>query len=363
MNRWKKIFGLAAGALLLLMGAASAPPALGPDLPDLAPAPASAHARGLISVLTYNVEGLPWPVRFGRDADLARIGARLAALRRAGRQPHVIVLQEAFTPEAKAIAATGGYRYVALGPARDERPDVTMTPADRAFAGQASFLAGERSGKWLDSGLLIASDYPIIAAKRQAFPAFACGGFDCLANKGMLLVRLAAPGVAVPVTVVATHLNSRRAAHTSFARSLFAYRDQVAALGHFLTRNLSPDAPFILAGDFNMGPRPDRSRALLDGLARWDKGAPPPRALDICLVRAAACDVRGGRDLTIALDRGRDMAFFSPAQLRVESVAAIFGHDAHGDMLSDHIGYASAFRGSSKSEFANRAGRERAIAG
>jgi endonuclease/exonuclease/phosphatase family metal-dependent hydrolase len=359
MNRWwKEAFVLATGALLLLTGATSPPSAFDPDLPGFA----SANRRDL-SILTYNVEGLPWPVRLGRDADLSRIGARLAYLRRTGRQPHVIVLQEAFTPEAKAIATAGGYRYVALGPARDERPDVAMTPADHVFVEQASLLAGERSGKWLDSGLLIASDYPIVAAKRRAFPAFACGGFDCLANKGMLLVRLAVPGVAVPVTVVATHLNSRRAAHTSFARSLFAYREQVTALGHFLTRNLSPDAPFILTGDFNMGSRPDRYRALFDDLARWGNGTPPPRALDTCLGRAAGCGVRGGRDLTIARDRGRDIAFFSPTRLQVEGVAVIFGHDADGNMLSDHIGYASAFRGFPGNELANRADGETDIAG
>ena len=36
-----------------------------------------------LSVMTYNVRGLPWPIAWGRADALAQIGDRLAALRRA----------------------------------------------------------------------------------------------------------------------------------------------------------------------------------------------------------------------------------------------------------------------------------------
>ena len=71
-----------------------------------------------LSVMTYNVRGLPWPIAWGRADALAQIGDRLAALRRAGRQPHILLLQEAFTPEARAIAARAAERATAGRPGR-----------------------------------------------------------------------------------------------------------------------------------------------------------------------------------------------------------------------------------------------------
>jgi hypothetical protein len=44
-----------------------------------------------LSVMTYNVEGLPWPVRFGRGSKLKAIGRQLAALREKGLQPDVVL--------------------------------------------------------------------------------------------------------------------------------------------------------------------------------------------------------------------------------------------------------------------------------
>src|SRR5204862_8341823 len=52
-----------------------------------------------LSVMTYNVEGLPWPVRRGRGSQLKAIGEQLAALRARGLQPDVVLLQEGFRSE------------------------------------------------------------------------------------------------------------------------------------------------------------------------------------------------------------------------------------------------------------------------
>ena len=59
-----------------------------------------------LSVMTYNVNGLPWPVAFGREAALERIGARLAEMRRGERQPRLVLLQEAFRDDAAAQLGT-----------------------------------------------------------------------------------------------------------------------------------------------------------------------------------------------------------------------------------------------------------------
>src|SRR6478735_10191093 len=64
------------------------------------------HSRNEpLSILTYNVHGLPWPIASNRSKSLRRIADRLAALRRMGLQPSIVVLQEAFTTDAKDIGA------------------------------------------------------------------------------------------------------------------------------------------------------------------------------------------------------------------------------------------------------------------
>ena len=71
--------------------------------PALAGAPAPAEPIRLqsteLSVLTYNVRGLPWPLALGRADALKDIGAELARMRREGRQPDVVLIQEGFRGE------------------------------------------------------------------------------------------------------------------------------------------------------------------------------------------------------------------------------------------------------------------------
>jgi len=309
--------------------------------------PACAQGVSELSVLTYNVEGLPWPVRTGRDADLARITQRLQELRHTGSQPHIIVLEEAFSDAAQAIPIKAGYRFIADGPAASDAGAPATLPADRAFLAQASFLSGETWGKWRGSGLRIASDYPILAVKRAAYPAYACAGMDCLANKGVLLVTVAVPGAAQPVVIVATHLNSRRAAGVSFERSFYAYRRQVDFLTDFVRNNVASGMPLIVAGDFNAGQEPQRRAYLLRQAETWRATAPVQAALDTCLEARTRCATQNGPDLLFSQQRGRDWQLFASGQavsLALKSMCALFGHDAQGRMLSDHVGYAATYR-------------------
>ena len=73
------------------------------------------------SVMTYNVEGLPWPVRKGRGQALKAIGGELAAMRAAGRQPDVVLIQEGFRSEIWDLIDESGYPYVARGPNKGQR--------------------------------------------------------------------------------------------------------------------------------------------------------------------------------------------------------------------------------------------------
>ena len=310
-----------------------------------APSPAAAQQPTELSVLTYNIEGLPWPARSGRAADLARIADRLQVLRAEGRQPHVVLFEEAFSHKARSIAQKAGYRYVADGPSASDTGAPANSPADRAFNAAARFFSGEKWGKLRGSGLRIASDFPILDVKRMAYST--CAGMDCLANKGAVLVTIAVPGVSQPVAIVDTHLNSRTAARVPVDRSFYAYQRQVDALSDFVRANVPPGMPFIVAGDFNAGQEPRRRDYLLQQAASWRSDLPVRAALDICLDEGGLCETEDRRDLAFSQKRGRDYQLFASseaANLTLESVAALFGHDAAGHMLSDHVGYSATYR-------------------
>lgn len=308
----------------------------------------SAAPAEMISVMTYNVKGLPWPIASDRNAAFSRIVSRLTNLRAADRQPSVIVLQEAFTPTAKAIARDSGYRYIAEGPDASLRSATVPTQQDREFAEQARWLKGEGLGKFLGSGLLIASDYPIIAVRRAAFPDYACAGFDCLANKGVLLVKLRVPGRALPVEVATTHLNSRHASGVPAQRSLYAYRRQLQMVDRFLTANADSRLPLIFAGDFNASSTLRRSSLLAHSIGNWSTLARPMQAALIhCLSGNGRCRDPMPVVAQSILDRGRDWQFFVPGSrvsIRATSLLVPFGREPDGSMLSDHMGYLIGYR-------------------
>jgi endonuclease/exonuclease/phosphatase family metal-dependent hydrolase len=319
---------------------------IGALLLGLAAQPGLAQPPAELSVLTYNIEGLPWPARSGRAEDLSRIADQLQSLRAEGHQPHVVLFEEAFSADARAVPVKAGYRYIVDGPAASDAGARPTSPADRAFAAAARFLSGEKWGKLRGSGLRIASDYPILDVKRMPYPTYACAGMDCLANKGVVLVTIAVPGAPQPVAIVATHLNSRRAARVPIERSFYAYQRQVDALSDFVRANIAPGMPFIVAGDFNAGQEPQRRAYLLQRAAGWRADAPVQAALDTCLEAADLCPADNRDDLAFSQRRGRDWQLFASGgseRLRLKSMAALFGHNADGHMLSDHVGYAATY--------------------
>jgi len=299
-----------------------------------------------LSVMTYNIEGLPWPVRFGRDAAFRQISARLQALRTAGEQPHIVVLQEAFTADAKRIGTDAGYRYHVDGPDRSLAGAPAIEPRDRDFQLAAHFLSGERSGKLVDSGLEILSDYPILSVRRMAFPSYACAGFDCLANKGAVLAMIAVPGMDTPVAVVDVHLNSRKASKVSNDRSLYAYQRQIDALDRFLATSLKAGTPLILAGDFNVGNRPSRQDYFMAHMRKWSDHGLVKDALRTCFAQVGMCGATLPVDAAFSMHRARDWQLSFPGTdqaLAVNGLSVPFGHDIDGAMLSDHVGYVAYY--------------------
>lgn len=310
-------------AALMVAGSATvpaAPAAMSMDMPLLG---------GDLSVLTYNVHGLPWPIATERSADLAAIGDRLRAMRTAGQAPQVVVLQEAFTPEAQRIGRAAGYRYIVNGPMADMasiHPD----------SSRRRWWSGESEGKWLGSGLQILSDYPVLATRAVVFSS--CAGYDCLANKGAVLARLAVPGA--QVDILTTHLNSRGASGVENTRSDAAYKNQVSVLKQFVERAHNPQHPLIVAGDFNIGKSPDRRAAVLgdEGMA-WRS----TDALHNALQQGLALPT----DAITSLHRSKDWQFFASgthAAITVTGIAVPFGRASDGTMLSDHVGYVASYR-------------------
>ena len=313
----------------LVAGAALADPVARGDAGVAGPL-ADPAMQADLSVLTYNVKGLPWPVATGRDRSLKAIAARLAALRREGRQPQVVVLQEAFTDQAREIAARAGYAWHAQGPYARTAPGVS------AQAGGQWHL-GEPAPALLDSGLAILSDYPVTSVVRAPFSQGACAGFNCLAAKGVLLVTLAVPGRG-EVAVAATHLNSRKASGADYERTHAAYARQVAFLEAFLAKHRRAEVPLVLAGDFNRGQRPARIAAL---------GAAQERLGLSDAVEALGSPLGTPGERHFITSRARDMQFTAAGEARALEPSGgwvPFGREPDGAMLSDHMGFAVAYR-------------------
>lgn len=297
---------------------------------------------GTLSILTYNVKGGPWPVALNRSDSLYAIGQRLRRMRAGGRNPQVVVLQEAFSTDAREIARHAGYRYVVAGPSTADRTPAPAVGQDASFMASGHWWLGEMKARALNSGLLVLSDYPISNVRRIAFPDFACAGLDCLANKGAVLVTLHVPGAQTPVDVLTTHLNSRYHSLVDDERSLYAYRRQVDILARFISQNRSPDRPLIAAGDFNVGHASDRGAALFASLPVWNFGLPVDHAL-----RIVAAAHQGLPSLQPLIHHNADFVFFAPGKkerLAVATLSIPFGQDPSGAMLSDHIGYVATFR-------------------
>lgn len=330
---------LLASVLALLMGAA-APSSQG-ESRSIAIDPVS--FTGQLSVMTYNIHGLPWPIAWDRPAQFSRMADTLRALRAKGLNPHIVVLQEAFTQDAQAIGKAAGYRYIVDGPSVDMTNAEHPTPADARYASMASWFHGEDLGKYVGSGLQILSDYPIVGVRKMVFPSYACAGYDCFANKGALLASIRIPGRSDPVDIVTTHLNSRHASGVEEARSIYAYRLQTKFLTEFIRKAHDPSRALIVAGDFNVGrAQPRRSDLLLHVRNTWAQDGD----IDDAYGAAAAAGMTLPPDAIFSRKRARDWQFYAPGRLtdiELDRIEVPFGHATDGSMLSDHVGYTAVF--------------------
>jgi endonuclease/exonuclease/phosphatase family metal-dependent hydrolase len=292
---------------------------------------------GEISVLTYNVHGLPWPLSSGRPTALREIGDELSEMRRDHREPDIVLIQEGFTGSVARLIRTSGYAYWAQGPGRSDR---VRDPALKGAMPKGSVHhpeVGEGWGKFTGAGLYILSNYPIVHVETQAYKF--CAGWDCLANKGVMLAQIAIPGLPEPIDVVNTHLNSRHAARVPVSWSIQAYATQVAQLRRFIDSRRTAASPLLVGGDFNVKGAPDRYSLLVRDPESYS-------TVSQYCVGAASCRVRPfPADSTPWLDSQDLQAFGGAGGVAVcptETERMFDG--AVEPKLSDHDGYLVRYR-------------------
>lgn len=313
-----------------------------------------------ITVLIYNVCGLPWPLGCGkssRDTDesgkripiecfrssaLKDIGDTLAEMRSQGTEPDIILLQEAFMSTSAEIPGRGGYINWVAGPGRKDLGPTHSERASEEFISQRSFWKGEKLGKGQSSGLLLASNFSIVELFNHPFNQWECGGFDCLANKGLLVAELEVPGLPDHLMIATTHFNSRGASGVSGDRSLIAHNLQVDEANEHL-ENLGKDhLPFIWGGDINMRHADDRIEYFVER-----SGDKLNEVSSYCTHPDTDCEIRIRWDSDTPWYETQDLqGWVSGSRVSVSpiQVEAVFDEPQDGIMPSDHNGLLVHYR-------------------
>jgi endonuclease/exonuclease/phosphatase family metal-dependent hydrolase len=331
-----------AGLALLLAGCATPPPARtlacsDATAPEIVRSADGTKASTTLKVLTFNIEGLGFPARSGRAAELKQIGARLAAMRAAGTGPDIILFQEMFSGTAKAAVAASGYPAIASGPRRTTRASGSTS---EALPGKAKLKRGEVGLHFTGSGLAIASRYPILSTQMRAYGKSACAGIDCLANKGIMLARIAILGVPTPIDIYDTHMNSKGASKAPEPRHLAAHDRQALEASQFIDSTHDDAFPVILGGDFNMR----HSESRWENFSRYQSLSLVHR---VCADQASECDVRMSWDGDAPWMDTQDLQFFwsgDLASIRPVRVEAVFDGSPDSPQLSDHDGFMVTYR-------------------
>lgn len=277
---------------------------------DPAPVHAQTAQTSEISVLTYNVRGLPWPIALGRGAALREIGRELARMRDEGRQPDVVLIQEGFRGEIADLVKLSGYKNWVRGPRRE--------------GGLSKLTSG---------GLHVLSDSPILAVRAAAYDT--CAGLDCLATKGVMLVRLAPENGAGEIDIVNTHMNSRHASRAPAAESLAAHNRQTEQLIAFVNANRDPGLPLLVGGDFNVKGAPQRYYH--EAMER-----PYTVVSEFCSLPDSGCGEGAGDAAAEPWLRSQDLQAFAGdggVQVRPLKTETLFTAPNPKARLSDHDGY------------------------
>ena len=289
-----------------------------------------------LSVMSFNVNDLPAPLRSKASSAMKIIGRDLARRAADGTAPDVVLLQEAFTKRSKKLIRKAGYPHVVKGPGPRIIDEASRaidydSPTDREPGGPRRAY-----NRLTNSGLYILSRFPIELVEKEVY-GHDCSGSDCLANKGIVYARIRIPGQRVPVDIATTHMDSNSKDASRKAR-FSAHVQQTGALLNFLDRMRGGRA-LILAGDLNI--RDDR---------RYDHFVLQARARN-----AGMTCVNAGSDCAIDPDTSpasltrdtNDYHFvFEGTGYRIEPVAMArsYAEKMGGKRLSDHAAFEVTYR-------------------
>jgi endonuclease/exonuclease/phosphatase family metal-dependent hydrolase len=182
-----------------------------------------------LHVMSYNIKGLPGFLTSGeyKSERYGAIGKLLAERAAMGDAPDVVLIQEAFSENTRALLKAARYPHLAQG------------PEYKTWLG-------------LNSGLYILSRHPIVAKATREFKSYPnCSGWDCFANKGVQFARILVPGLPRPLDLFNTHLQAGRDDPP-------ARRRQVKILVEFFREHHQLGNPVVFGGDFNIRPIRDR---------------------------------------------------------------------------------------------------------
>jgi sphingomyelin phosphodiesterase len=176
-------------------------------------APSNDHT---INVLAYNIYMRTGPFVNGQAQRTDRLPAEI-------RGYDVIVFSEAFH---------NGLRKKLIDALRSSYP-------------HASRILGKDSGPRQDGGVIIVSRWPIVAQAQRTFGG-ACHGSDCLADKGVLYVKIMKGGR--PYHIFGSHTQADHSAKDRSAR-----KRQFEIIRDFIkSRRIPSDEAVIIAGDLNV---------------------------------------------------------------------------------------------------------------
>ncbi len=310
-----------------------------PKTPKIIIDPNTGEKSMLISVLTYNVEGLPLPIKWGRAKALERIGNSLADMRKSGIEPDIVLIQEGFIDEMKDLINRSGYPNFVHGPTVKEQSykKLEENGVAKNYDRKKYWFIGEGWGKLLHSGLYILSDFPVTSKKTRPFRY--CAGWDCLANKGVLAVTVYVPGLPEPIVITNTHLNARAASDVPYRRSLIAHNLQIDELKEFAKTIWNGDKAIIFGGDFNVRNKENR---IAHALKTLNVDEPYMVSRHYCTQIVNTCDIRMKLKGEEPWRHTQDLQGFAHGRrISVEPVRiqAMFDGGVFGDKISDHDAY------------------------
>jgi hypothetical protein len=189
---------------------------------------------------------------------------------------------------------------------------------------------------------VIASNFPITESFNVPFNQWECAGFDCLANKGVAMARIAIPGVPDVLEVVTTHYNSKGASGVSLDRSLEAHELQVATTGDFLEQTADFSLPAIWGGDLNMRHSDERITNFIERA-----GDDLNEVSSYCVENPDRCDIKMDWQSDTPWFDSQDLqGWASGKNVKVEPIRVeqAFNQPVNGELPSDHNGFLVTYR-------------------